>query len=512
MYTKNLFQFQQKVEDVGKFKNLNKRLNQQQSTFDSKFKKTSLLGVDPIDNADSTGSILNLSDFNNSHTALIGTICLATGFLMMILMAAAYYYRKRGSYHDFSPNRNAANHKILLLKKEIPLEKSYIIKKTPAVRSPSSSQVNPFNKKSPSPTSTQQPTIGLTSPKEESKSREQLESIKVIGSNSSSKPSSPTDEKNKISTTTNIETNLTNNSNKMENIAINNSNQQMQKCLGKLHFKLKYSYEKRALSLIVVRCDELPMKEQNGTLDPYVKMQLLPEKQHKAKTRVLRKTQNPIYNEEFTFYGITSNLLDKLAVHFVILNFDRFSRDELIGEVVCRLNQLEFDSLEKQITLCREISPICGNKLKMQDLGELLVSLCYQPIANRLTVVILKARNLPKMDLTGFCDPYVKIYLLHKGERISKKRTHIKKRTLNPVFNESFIFDIPTDESLENIRLQFMIFDHDRVTRNELIGKVEIGSKTGSSTTEKHWNEVIKSPRRQIAEWHKLQDVTGKEN
>lgn len=39
----------------------------------------------------------------------------------------------------------------------------------------------------------------------------------------------------------------------------------------------------------------------------------------------------------------------------------------------------------------------------MQSRGEILVSLCYQPAANRLTVVILKARNLPKMDLTGLC-------------------------------------------------------------------------------------------------------------
>ena len=33
--------------------------------------------------------------------------------------------------------------------------------------------------------------------------------------------------------------------------------------------------------------------------------------------------------------------------------------------------------------------------------GELLLSLCYQPAANRLTVVVLKARNLPKMDIAG---------------------------------------------------------------------------------------------------------------
>ncbi|XP_028172014.1 uncharacterized protein LOC114361228, partial [Ostrinia furnacalis] len=37
--------------------------------------------------------------------------------------------------------------------------------------------------------------------------------------------------------------------------------------------------------------------------------------------------------------------------------------------------------------------------------GEVLVSLCWQPAAARLTVVLLKARNLPKMDVTGLADP-----------------------------------------------------------------------------------------------------------
>jgi len=35
------------------------------------------------------------------------------------------------------------------------------------------------------------------------------------------------------------------------------------------------------------------------------------------------------------------------------------------------------------------------------DCGELLVSLCYQPANDRLTVIVLKAKNLPRMDLTG---------------------------------------------------------------------------------------------------------------
>lgn len=50
------------------------------------------------------------------------------------------------------------------------------------------------------------------------------------------------------------------------------------------------------------------------------------------------------------------------------------------------------------------------------------------------------------MDVTGLADPYVKIYLLYNGQRIAKKKTHVKKRTLSPVFNESFAFDIPTVE------------------------------------------------------------------
>lgn len=82
---------------------------------------------------------------------------------------------------------------------------------------------------------------------------------------------------------------------------------------------------------------------------------------------------------------------------------------------------------------------------------------------------MLKARNLPKMDVTGLADPYVKIYLLYNQQRIAKKKTHVKKRTLSPVFNESFVFDIPNGaDGLNNVSLEFMLLDWDRVTKNEV--------------------------------------------
>ena len=66
-------------------------------------------------------------------------------------------------------------------------------------------------------------------------------------------------------------------------------------------------------------------------------------------------------------------------------------------------------------------------------------------------------------------DPYVKIYLVNNGQRVAKKKTHVKKRTLNPVFNESFVFDLPANATnLDDISLEFLVLDWDRVTKNEV--------------------------------------------
>lgn len=71
-----------------------------------------------------------------------------------------------------------------------------------------------------------------------------------------------------------------------------------------------------------------------------------------------------------------------------VFDYDRFSRNDIIGEVNMSLN--DFDA-SNSIEIWGEITK---NKKPREDLQEILVSLSYLPSAERLTVVLLKARNL----------------------------------------------------------------------------------------------------------------------
>lgn len=74
---------------------------------------------------------------------------------------------------------------------------------------------------------------------------------------------------------------------------------------------------------------------------------------------------------------------------------------------------------------------------------------------------VVRARKLLKKDLLGASDPYVKLSLT--GESLPAKKTTVKKKTLNPEWNENFKL-IVKDPQSQVLRLQ--VYDWDKVGSN----------------------------------------------
>ncbi|KAJ3271763.1 hypothetical protein HDV01_006371 [Terramyces sp. JEL0728] len=86
-----------------------------------------------------------------------------------------------------------------------------------------------------------------------------------------------------------------------------------------------------------------------------------------------------------------------------------------------------------------------------------------------LKVRIIEARNLPIMDrTTELTDAYVEV----KFANLDAVKTHICRKTLNPVWNQDFRLEIHEDSDLQNEPLELVIMDYDQITYNDAIGTV----------------------------------------
>ncbi|XP_051911888.1 synaptotagmin-10 isoform X2 [Hippocampus zosterae] len=273
---------------------------------------------------------------------------------------------------------------------------------------------------------------------------------------------------------------------------------------GKLSFSLRYDYEEQALVVTILKGLDLPAKDFTGTSDPYVKIYLLPERKKKFQTRVHRKNLNPTFDETFRFPVAYDELCDR-KLHLSVYDFDRFTSHDMIGEVVVD-NLFELSDLSREAVVWKDIHAATTETV---DLGEIMYSLCYLPTAGRMTLTVIKCRNLKAMDITGSSDPYVKVHLICDGRRLKKRKTTTKKSTLNPVYNEAIIFDIPP-ENVEQVSLSVMVMDYDRVGHNEVIGVCRAGPDAEGLGRD-HWNEMLAYPRKPITHWHALGEWPGRE-
>ncbi|EDO33081.1 predicted protein [Nematostella vectensis] len=243
---------------------------------------------------------------------------------------------------------------------------------------------------------------------------------------------------------------------------------------SRLCFSLNYSHYNEKLQVKLIRATRLTPKGNNVVATPYVKMCLLPDRKRKLQSTRRHRNSNPAFNEDFVF-SVPAEELRMRTLKFTVCDFDRFSRQQVIGHV----------QLEK---------------------GQLLFSLQYLPTACRLTVAILKGKDLRvEGEETTEIDTYVKVSMIMGGKAVKKRKTPVVKKTCNPVFNQAFVFSMPPSY-LENVSFVISVIATPKRGGNKIhVGRAVVGPYMYSTSPGlSHWTDMLGSPRSAVAQWHSL--------
>lgn len=293
--------------------------------------------------------------------------------------------------------------------------------------------------------------------------------------------------------------------------------------LGSLEFSLHYDQESNSLHCSILKAKGLKPMDSNGLADPYVKLHLLPgaSKSTKLRTKTLRNTRNPVWNESLTYHGLTDEDMQRKTLRLSVCDEDKFGHNEFIGETRVALKKLKMNQ-KKNFNVCLErVVPTKRTATaggargialyedepgkdggEVEERGRILMSLMYSSQTNRLVVGVVRCVHLAAMDANGYSDPYVKICLKPDMGKKGKCKTQIKKRTLNPEFNEEFSLDIKHSE-LAKKTLDISVWDYDIGKSNDYIGGCQLGI-TAKGERLKHWYECLKNKDKKIERWHTL--------
>ncbi|XP_017112738.1 uncharacterized protein LOC108136227 isoform X2 [Drosophila elegans] len=235
------------------------------------------------------------------------------------------------------------------------------------------------------------------------------------------------------------------------------------------------------------------------SLDTFVRIYLVPDHPGAMQTKVVRAALTPSYNESFNFWLQKRQARHSLWFHL----YHNGPAHTLIGEA-----EMEIGELPRPITTW---IPLSDSRKCNARWGELMFSLSYLPTAERLTIVVVKARNLKldadqPVDLPESMDTvnsiFVKVYLMDNDRKVLKKRTSLKRKDRSPIFNESMIFSVPPP-SLTTTQLRVTVFGVTAAGGVMALGHIVAGSCAVGKGL-RHWHQMLSSLRKPVAMWHVL--------
>ncbi|XP_035680834.1 uncharacterized protein LOC118418846 isoform X2 [Branchiostoma floridae] len=287
--------------------------------------------------------------------------------------------------------------------------------------------------------------------------------------------------------------------------------QLISKC-GVLEVAFAYDAPNRKMTVSIVQARDVPSKDRGGTGGYQVHMVLLPTKKQRCKTKV-RQGNNPVFKESFRFSRVNQNELPDMGVRFRLYACERMKKERLIGEKLVGFSNLKLDQresmavtlpLEPRSNLSGGDSQFSLSGLSRSDSGsssqslthaggvpELLVGLAYNATTGRLSVEVIKGSHFRNMAMNRAPDTYVKICLMaSNGQELSRSKTSIRRGQPNPVYKETFIFQVALFQ-LSDVTLMFSVYNKRGMKRKEMIGWFSLGLNNSGEEELNHWQDML---------------------
>ncbi|KAM6318526.1 regulating synaptic membrane exocytosis protein 2 isoform 3-T3 [Aegotheles albertisi] len=150
--------------------------------------------------------------------------------------------------------------------------------------------------------------------------------------------------------------------------------------------------------------------------------------------------------------------------------------------------------------MLRDVPQFLSGQLSSQSLSRrttpfvprVQIKLWYDKVGHQLIVTILGAKDLPSREDGRPRNPYVKIYFLPDRSDKNKRRTKTVKKTLEPKWNQTFIYSPVHRRDFRERMLEITLWDQARVREeeSEFLGEILIELETALLDDEPHWYKL----------------------
>ncbi|XP_050182477.1 synaptotagmin-like protein 1 [Myiozetetes cayanensis] len=284
---------------------------------------------------------------------------------------------------------------------------------------------------------------------------------------------------------------------------------------GCVQFSLHYDPAKKELQVHVVQCRELAEAKRQRS-DPYIKTYLLPDKSNrsKRKTAVRKRSLDPIFNETLK-YKLEKRDLQGRTLNLSVWHHDSLGRNLFLGEVEVALGAWDWANTRPEWFNLQPRMPIPSDGLASR--GNLNLALKFIPAGSEgrgtpptgeLHIWVKDAQSLIPLQ-SGTVDAFVQCYVLPDDSKASRQKTRVVKRSLNPLFNHTMVYDGFQAKDLAEACAEFTLWHQEAFSKRQL-GGIRLSLGTGSSyglpvgwmdsTAEEQgvWKQLLQQPQQWV--------------